>query len=58
MIPPTTTGMSAPSLAQQLDDLGDELAVGAGEDREADDVDVLLRRAEAAICSGVSRMPW
>ncbi len=58
MIPPTITGASTPCLADQLDDPRDELAVGAGEDREPDDVDVLLRRREAAISSGVRRMPW
>ena len=42
MIPPTTTGTSTPSSRSRRDDLGDQLEVRAGEDREADDVDVLL----------------
>ena len=52
MIPPTTTGTSTPRLAQRLDDARDQLAVRAGQDRQADDVDALLSSADAAICDG------
>ena len=44
MIPPMTTGASTLALAQQPHGLGDQLQVRAGEDREPDDVDVLLER--------------
>ena len=42
MMPPTTTGASTPFSRRQPDGLGNELEVRAGEDREADDVDVLV----------------
>ena len=43
IVPPTVTSTSsAPCSAQELDDLGDQRHVGAGEDREADRVGVLL----------------
>ena len=42
---------------QGVDGPAGEAQVGAGEDRQADDVDVFLRRAVAAIASGVWRMP-
>ena len=41
-MPPTTTGASTPSLAQQPHDLGHQLEVAAREDRQADHVDVLV----------------
>ena len=44
MIPPTTTGVSRPSAAEQPDRLGDERDVRTREDREPDDVDVLVAR--------------
>ena len=42
-MPPTTTGMSlAAGLAQRVHDRGDQLAVGARQDREADHVHALV----------------
>ena len=43
-MPPTTTGMSAPALANLLDDERGEGHVGAREHRQPDDVDVLVDR--------------
>ena len=42
MMPPTTTRMSAPALTDLLHDERRERHVGAGQHREADDVDVLV----------------
>ena len=44
MIPPTTTGAVDAGLAQRVDHGGDQLAVRAGEDRQADHVHALLQR--------------
>ena len=44
MIPPTTTGAPDAGLAQRVDHRRDQLAVRAGEDRQADHVDALLQR--------------
>ena len=44
MIPPTTTGRAHAGLAQRVDHRRDQLAVRAGEDRQADHVHALLQR--------------
>ncbi len=42
MIPPTTTGDVDPGGPQPVNDVGDQLEVGPGQDGDADDVDVLV----------------
>ena len=43
-MPPTTTGAPTPASRERCHDRGDQLAVRAGEDRQADHVDALLER--------------
>ena len=53
MIPPTMTGTSpAPAVAQPVEHLGHQLQVRAGQDREADEVHVLVHRGRDDLRGG------